>query len=220
MKTMQFMFSAMALGLAVLAGPAAHAATIYSNLSGADTYLGNTSVIFRGPNVLPFEGRYAVSFTPGNNYTLDSVEVGLSSLQGWADDAEIALAASDSGLPGTVIESLGVFSGFPEFGTSDSFLVTANSAANPLLQAGVEYFIVVSAGDPDAYAYWNLNNQGVHGIFHQEDGGVWQEFAGTIQPTLRVNGTIVPTPTAAAMGGVLLGLFSLARTRRRGAQGG
>ncbi len=213
--TKQHTFSIVAIGLAIVVGGSAPAATVYSNLSGTDTYNAFSGNTVRGANQ-PFPYSYAVSFTPGGHYTLDSIELGLSKESGgFPDDVIVTLAASDSGLPGATIESFGVFSGFPEFGTSDSFLATAVSAANPLLLAGVEYFVVVDAADPDTSAVWNHNLQGALGRFFEVAPDVWLENPNA-QHALRVNGTrtIVPTPSAAATGAALLGLLGLSRRRR------
>ncbi len=216
--TMRQTLSAAVIGLAALTGLTAHAATVYSNLSGTGTYTGFSAISIRGANVPPNSLRAAVSFTPAQNYTLDSIELGVSSDTNFTDNLTVTLAASDSGLPGAGIETFGVLSGFPEFNTSDSFLATATSAANPLLQAGVEYFVILEAADPDSKIKWHNNNQGATGRFLQSGGGAfWTTAPGSPEFVFRVNGTavIVPTPTAVAAGAALLGLLGLTRVRRR-----
>ena len=204
--------------LAVLVGSSAHADVVYSNLSGAGTYDINSVHTVRGANV-SVNGRLAaaVAFTPTAPFTLDSIDLGLSSDENPAfpDDMMVALTDSNSGLPGSVIESLGTVSGFPPIGASDSFLATATSASHPLLEAGVEYFVVVSAADPDAFAFWYWNNQGVLGFFRQREvTDPWVEQADSTQPAFRVNGTEVPAPAALWAGGALLGLL-LSRRKKR-----
>ena len=202
------------VGLAVWVGSSAHADVVYSNLSGTGTYDISSVVTVRGDNVGLGARTIAASFTPTAPFTLDSIDLGISSDENPAisDDMMVVLAESNAGEPGSVIESLGTVSGFPPITTSDSFLATATSTTNPLLQTGVEYFVVVSAANLDAVAFWYWNNQGALGYFSQSNlVNPWVEFSDRAQPAFRVNGTLVPEPAAALW---WAGAALLASTRR------
>jgi hypothetical protein len=110
----------------------------------------------------------AASFVPAQDFTLETIDFAAVFLSGTDSQVDVSLAAGPSA-PGTPIESFTV-SGL----STVSAVLTVNSASHPQLDAGVTYWVVLSALDPAAtLAGWNQNDQGFVGVSARLDGGAW-----------------------------------------------
>lgn len=143
--------------IVLLGASAAHASIISSDIQSGD---------FFGPGIaiglVPFVGvfNYAgIGFTPSQAYTFDSTELAIS-LSSGPNVLNVYLMGSSSGLPSGVLESFDL-TGALSTNPSTS-LVTIDSVTHPLLDAGMQYWIV-AAGGPETYASWQQNVHGVMG---------------------------------------------------------
>jgi hypothetical protein len=140
------------LAVIVLIGAsAAHADIISSNIQPGDLF---------GPGVgiglVPFTGvfNYAgIGFTPSQTYVFDSAELPIS-LSSGPNVLNVYLMGSGSGLPSGVLESFDLNNAMST-NPSTSF-VTIDSVTHPLLDAGMQYWIV-AAGGPQTFASWQQN---------------------------------------------------------------
>ena len=190
----------------VAAGPI----VVYSTLSPTGTYNAGATTNIQGTNN-PSLQNYAAPFTPAVTVPLDTVELGLTSLSA-VDIVEVVLMSSSGAIPDAVIESFGTFSGFPQFGTTDNFLVTATSSLQPQLTAGTEYWVAVLAANADTKAGWN--HSFLDGPVAIDHGSGWVSQANNDLPPLRVTG--IPEPSALTLAGLgLLGLAAYGWRRRK-----
>jgi hypothetical protein len=206
---------------AAIAASNGHAAVIYSNLGPGDSYLpenafpggAGAGVLFM-PGRAAVDGRTAGSFTTGPyEWSFESAELALADPYG-ENTLVMSVMTDANGVPGQVLQAV-PFSGAP---TSPS-LVTISATDSLLLAANTTYWIALSATTTDPTGYsgctWLLNNTSAGDIAYNGGtiGGPWQN-EGVQAPALRVNGTIVPEPTAAVTTG-WIALLALSRRRRR-----
>ena len=209
---MRFAFSlpaAVALALAVLAGPA-QGGLIYSTFGPGDSYDAAGHPVGTSENYMN-----AVSFTPVTTVTFDSARLGVAYLGGATNAFTVSLANDSVGMPGSAIET---FSGlvFPSPG-----IVTVTSGVYPALAAGTTYWLIVHAVDPSNTIGATLrNDQGIVGGWAHTESGAWytgSDVTGSnATPAFDVSGTeVVPEPsTLALVGGAGL-LLVLRRTFKR-----
>ncbi len=158
----------------------------------------------------------------GNSYTLDSISLAVSNpinnISG-GSVLDIFLMTDSNGAPGSVIESLQVVLPAPIF----SGIVSASSSLNPTLNSGSNYFLVVSAQQPNSFLGWFFDNSGFAPpsgpSLSRVDGGAWIENTiGTA--AFRVDGslTAVPEPSSFVLFGLSLigGTVIHRRTRNCG----
>jgi hypothetical protein len=208
---------------AVLAGGAGpgRADIIFDNFEPGDKYITESgrAVGFASP-IGVFE--VATAFTvAGGSFTLDQITLAVS-LQGGLNLLDVAIAASDGGLPGAVLETFHFDGAMGPLGSDNPPLV-AGSVLHPLLTEGSQYWVIASASGATT-AVWNFNSTGGTGpTATREDGGVWSlDDVQPLQGALRVSGTpaagpdppAVPGPSSLAL--LVAGAVSLcARGRAR-----
>ena len=111
-----------------------------------------------------------------------------------------------SGLPGSILESwTGVHN-------AANGVLTINSAVQPLLQAGQEYWLCDEPGDPTSKNGWWQNNQGISpgDAFDNSEWG-WGTISGGIEDAGVFNISVVPVPEPSVAAFGLLGLMFLTR---------
>lgn len=112
----------------------------------------------------------AASFVPSENFTLETIDFAVLSLALTDSQVDVSIAAGSSA-PGASIESFTV-SGISPIPA----VLTVNSISHPQLDAGVTYWIVLSAVDPnDPSVGWNQNDKGVVGV-SRFAGGAWSNL--------------------------------------------
>jgi hypothetical protein len=176
---------------------------------------GNTYGYGSGWEIGPPEGDIAVPFTPSITSTLSTLLLGVSQTPDTGDGIVISIQ-TDSGAnspSGTVLESFAA-SNLPEWGSAASPL-TLNSVLQPLLSAGVQYWIEVSPDSTDMTGgLWNTDGvcysqQGDESyIVCGELGTVWTTDYGIETeplPALEVTANTVPEPGAFSL--LAVGLF-------------
>jgi hypothetical protein len=165
----------------------ANAGVIFSNL-GADNSFGTAGRVV-GNRTTPFGTitlEIASAFTSTSNATFTGADFALD-LFGSPGDLTVALLATGpSGTPDTALETFIVPA--PMFPS----LVSVQSSLNPVLNAGMEYWLDIAA--PSTAALWLDNDQGGRGpvAANTNDRGfvLFTDFGGNppIQPAFRING--------------------------------
>jgi hypothetical protein len=143
--------------LIILGAGITQASTVSSDIQPGDLFGPGVAI-----GIVPFVGvfNYAgIAFTPSQTYTFEDVELAMSLSRG-PNDVNVYLMGDSGGLPSGIIESFDVNGALPSSpGTS---LVTFDSVTHPLLQSGVQYWIV-AAGGPLTTAMWQQNVHNVMG---------------------------------------------------------
>lgn len=161
----------------------------------------------------------AIAFTPDQDYALEQVGVWMMSNDFDNAGAPYTLSVRTDAngsmtTPGdTVIESWDVQTSAIGW---NPVLETVDSVLNPVLSAGVTYWIVAESDSPAFVdAVWVASQQGepvwhsVQNVFNP--GGEWSSGFTQGAPGLIVNGSVVPAPSTLAA----IGLTGLVGTRRR-----
>jgi hypothetical protein len=145
--------------IALLGASAAHASSIVSSdIQPGDVFGPGVAI-----GIVPFVGvfNYAgIGFTPSQTYTFDSAELAMSLISGPNVVDVYLMGSNSSGLPSGVLESFdltGALSADPA-----TSLVTIDSVTHPVLDAGVEYWLV-AAGGASTSASWQQNVHNVMG---------------------------------------------------------
>ncbi len=190
--------------------------TIASTFGPGNTTLANPNLgIGFGPG---FENEFADSFTPSATFSLTSISVAVENISG-PNQLTVDLA-SGTLQPGSPIESFSLInipSVFP--GTVE----TATSSLGPLLVAGIRYWIVVSASDPDdTFDGWAQGLVPLPGeLFLQRESAIspdWFSLGGS-GGAFSVVGTPVPEPATGLICLGAVGAMALIVQRRRVAAG-
>jgi hypothetical protein len=156
--------SILLLALSLFGTGALFADTVFSTFGPGQSFL--TGGVWMVGGQPPEE--IAASFVPAQDFTLETIDFAAVFLSGTDSQVDVSLAAGASA-PGAPIESFTV-SGL----STIPAVLTVNSASHPQLDAGVTYWIVLSAPDPAAtLAGWNQNDQGFVGVSARLDGGAW-----------------------------------------------
>jgi MYXO-CTERM domain-containing protein len=202
----------LALAGALMTCGAAHADTIFDTGTPEPGFLG-----YYGFDVF-VDQSVAIAFTPGQDYTLDSIGVWMMSNDSSPGAPYTLSIRTDAGagmtIPGdTVIESWDVQTGAVGW---NPILETVNSVLNPVLTAGTTYWIVAESDSPafvDAVWVASAQDEPVwHSIQNAlNPDGAWISGYTQGAPGMIVSGTVVPTPGVLAA----LGVAGLAGTRRR-----
>jgi hypothetical protein len=200
-----------------IACSAADAITIYSTFGEGDTFGGGVSESADTYDFgYIFGSSGAAYFTPGQEYTLDSVTLALG-LPWGATNVTISITTDNAGTPSTG-DPLEVLATNPGNITNTPAALTYTSTTNPTLSAGTKYWVVIDMipGGPEGQVAWYANDQGVQGdnlvrYYNSNEGGwqPWQlSYTGDVA-AFRVEGTAaVPEPSTVAFFGMgLIGLI-------------
>ena len=189
---------------------------VFSNFGPGMTF--NTAQAWNVSGINFFAGRVvAQSFTPSANFTLNSLQLAMGIIDG-PNILQVMLMTSSGGLPGTIVETITLTNAVAPIGTGG--IVIANSALNPLLSAGTQYWIVAFAPDDNTLMGWNLSLgdfsspvllNGSHSV-----NGPW-EFSGP-RGAFQVNGALVPEPATLLLLSLPLALLALKRRKRKRVQ--
>jgi hypothetical protein len=121
--------------------------------------------------------------------------------------------AEDSGSgPGTIMES------FLDTANNPNGLLTINSTVQPLLQAGVKYWLCDEPADSTTSNGWYENNQNyLPGFAFETSPWSWSVVNPPYVPPSGVfRVTVIPVPEPSIAGLLAFGVFLLARPRRQG----
>lgn len=128
--------------------PFASASIIFSNYTGVPN---SNPYNLYGPSVAGGAAtELAEGFTaPAGEYTLDSIEVLVDVLSGYSGLFNLSLYSSSGIEPAVQIEQLGTDLIAP----NSPGTVTATSLLHPMISAGTDYWVVLSAADPNTYLH-------------------------------------------------------------------
>jgi hypothetical protein len=158
------------VGIALAGEARGQGTVIFSSFGPGDTYDSGSGAGVQGPDSGYGLFTSGFSFVPASTLTLDTVQIAIGTLSG-SNAFSLAIQAADgpSGMPGTVLETFEVNGQMQPFGVVNP-LITITSVARPELDAGINYWLV-SAGEGDARAAWNLNDLGLSGTYYSYQGG-------------------------------------------------
>jgi hypothetical protein len=158
----------------------------------------------------------AMPFTPSGNFTLTEIDLALAYIDG-VNDVTVTLNANSSGQPGSVIESwnnvtsqTGWLYFYTQY-TPEALL----SSPGVLLNAGQQYWVVVTAGGSDTDVAWNWNSTGDSGTYETYSFYYgWVTHSGTRGAYDVLGTSTVPEPgTMLLLGSGLASLIGLRRRR-------
>src|ERR1051326_6291141 len=138
--------------LCVVSVAPSRADVIFSNLNGVQVFDPFTYVSYSidhdDPSQTPPNSEVALSFTPSSRYRLETVRMPLVLWHG-TPALNLVLAKDDNGKPGNGIETIQYGGPFAEL-YKPTPLATFVSSARPTLDAGIRYWLVLTAPGPAA----------------------------------------------------------------------
>jgi hypothetical protein len=213
-----FLTSLTLLFIAVGAGAARADTVIFSNFGPGMSFNPNSGLVVSGsgdssPQVV------AQGFTSTGNFNFSSAQLAFRRSTG-SGPIQILLETDAGGMPGTIIESLNLNMAASPFAS----VVTVNSMLQPLLQSGVNYWLVAYA-PADTFAAWcdsvgDVSTADNFAINHiPSPTGPWiSDLPGYIRSAFQINGEVASTPEPSALllfGTSLTAAAAALRKRRR-----
>jgi len=184
---------------------------IFSTVGSEASYTagGDWPIIFSDTSSL--HSNWALAFTPADNYSLTSIEIGLAWNAG-ENNADVWLMNDDGGQPGSAIESFAT-SNLPSYSDVTQPgarvpLVQLDSQHHSILEAGTQYWVAASASTAPSWVSWVTTDSTPVDytwarINHLDPSPSWSVVMGQNPGGLRINGDPVLTPLPGAV--VLLG---------------
>ncbi len=166
--------------LAVLAPllilPSLRADAVFSNFGTSDIFDNNTGLTVAdssGNNL-----KTSLSFTPAETFQLTQIDF-VTTLLDAGDQNQVTLTLSSAGADGFPGSKIEIFSFSGQMGvlgslSSPPLILNAISGINPVLQAGVTYWLTAESS-PDVTVVWNQNILSPNdvGTMVQLQSGVW-----------------------------------------------
>lgn len=155
----------------------------------------------------------AESFVPGVSGTLSSFTLATYRFAG-SGRSDFFIAQDNGSGPGTILES------FPNTVNNANGLLTINSSGNPLLQAGVKYWLCDEPTDSTTSNGWYYNSQGqANGFAFERSQWSWSPFGPP--PAVPASGvfrvSVIPVPEPSMLALVMPGAWFLISRFKRGA---
>jgi hypothetical protein len=184
--------------------------TVFDSFGPLNAYKTTVVWAIAGSNTTSgFRGQ-AEKFVPAISGTLSSFTLPTYRVSGGGRLSLFIAADSGLGVPGDKLES------FLNVAINPNGIITFNSTARPLLQAGLTYWLCAEPSDPRNVNGWYQNSINYYpGFAYDRDAWAWEFVAGSISPpsgAFRVNVVPLPEPTPP----VLMGLAFVMMMTRRG----
>jgi hypothetical protein len=150
----------------------------------------------------------AVGFTVSNaNYTLSSITVALGYSFG-TNNLAISLLADNAGAPGALLETI---ISHPTDATTPYAVLSYQSSLHPVMAGGARYWLLaepldhnLTGRENNSFYNWSASFSGLGPLagrsfnFTKETWNPWQLFD-TLQPAFRIDGIVVPEPSAPSL---------------------
>lgn len=226
MLKMKFLFTPawMFLILACLSAGPAQCDTIFTNIGSSFNFFTASDTI---GTLAGDDYKWAVAFTPTNDFVFDSASFALGLASG-ENTLDVTLATDfiphglNTNQVGTVLENIqaeGILT--VESGNVVGGIATVTSALYPTLNAGSQYWLILSLPDPQALGVWYLNETGNGNPFAISRTSIAPYFGifppgSELTPAFSVSGTIVPEPKLPLVTGFgVVILFALSKQKKR-----
>jgi len=165
---------------------------VYNNFGAGESYNTTNAWTVEGTSTFFGQSELAESFTPTSTVTLDAVLLPLERISG-TNSLIVSLRPDASGQPGTTSLESFTLTTLPTLPTSSVFQL--NSLANPVLDAGVTYWITLFPGAANTEVGWMFNSTGADHYSSSSNGGAtWQANLFNPAPAMEILGDPVPTP--------------------------
>lgn len=185
---------------------------VYNSFGASNSYLTSTAWGVEGGSAISGYRGQAEFFTPSVSGTLTSIQLAMFKSKG-SGLCNFSVAQDNGGTPGTILES------FTDV-LSPNGLLTLTSITQPLLQAGVEYWICAEPADATTVSGWYYNNQGIaNGFAFERAQWSWAPISAPYAPdsgvfSVTVNFVPDQISTAALLALALGGCWFVGNPRR------
>ena len=205
----------MAIGLLVLpegvaraqSGDVANPVVVFDSFGAGNSYLTTVVWAVSGASTSGGYRGQAEWFVPGISGNLSSITLATLRISG-SGRSNFFIAEDNNGVPGAILESYG------NVLNTASGLLTLNSSSQPMLQAGLTYWVCDEPADATSLTGWFQNNQSrTNGFAFERSPWSWQGITSHAPPSgvMRVSLVPIPEPGIAALMSVALGLIVASR---------
>lgn len=161
----------------------------YDSFGPGNSYNTGIAWAVSGASASPAYRGQAQFFIPTVSGYLDQVELATVHISGSLLSDFFIADDNGSGIPGDILES------WTGVQNASSGLLTLNSVAQPLLQAGQEYWLCDEPGAANSYNGWYQNNQGISpGDAFDRSEWAWSTIPAGIETAGVFSVTVVPVP--------------------------